>query len=302
VHGLFGHAYRTWASKGSTGIPASQPKPDDDSKEAAHLTSFWRKPKRLVSRRTNSSWTSSTDTLTENATSSSREIFWPQDLLPKALPSARVFTWGYDVDVSQFLSSTSTLSVSQHAETLLSDLSNVRTTYSTRSTKIIFVAHSLGGIVVKKALCSSSTSKTQLSDILRQTAGVCFLGTPHRGSRIASWGKLALDISKLFLQQPNSDIMRSLKDNSETLQYISQEFSRLLVSRSFHIYSFREEYPYHGVMIVDDYSSSIGDGMEDCSTIPSNHRDMTKFRSAEDTGFIRVSAILQRWESEWRSR
>ena len=55
-------------------------------------------------------------------------------------------------------------------------------------------------------------------------------------------------------------------------------------------------------MIVDDYSSSIGDGMEDCSTIPSNHRDMTKFYSMEDTGFIRVSAILQRWESEWRCR
>lgn len=293
VHGLFGHPYRTWA----TGTEIA-PSIDDASSEVDRQTQFWKKPKFLVPyTRRNSSW-STAETLTEN----SNVTFWLQDLLPSVLPSARVFTWGYDANVSQFVSPTSNLSISQQAETFLSDLANVRTTYWTRSTKIIFVAHSLGGIVVKKALCSSATSKTQLGEILRQTAGVCFLGTPHRGARIASWGKLALDMSKVFLRQPNTDLMHALKENSEMLQYISQEFSRLLVERSFHIYSFREEYPYHGVMIVDDYSSSVGDGMEDCSTIPSNHRDMTKFSSAENTGFVRISAILERWESEWRSK
>ena len=153
VHGLFGHPYKTWAGKGATTTSTPdtlRPKFEDGSREATPPTSFWRKPKRLISRRTDLTWASSSETLTEEANSSSQDVFWPQDLLPKAVPSARVFTWGYDVDVGQFLSSSSTLSVSQHAETLLSDLSNVRTTYWTRSTKIIFVAHSLGGIVVKK--------------------------------------------------------------------------------------------------------------------------------------------------------
>lgn len=255
----------------------------------------------MVPRKTDVSSLSSADTLVEDEKVPAVDVFWLQDLLPKALPSARIFTWGYDVDLGKFLLPTSTMSVSQHAETLLSDLSDVRTTYRARSTRIIFVAHSLGGIVVKRALCLSAISKTHLGEVLKHTAGVCFLGTPHRGARVASWGTLALDISKVFLRQPNMDVMRSLKDNSEALQTISQDFGRLLADRTFRIYSFREEYAYHGIMIVDSFSSAVGDGHEDCSTIPSNHRDMTKFASITDTGFVRISGVLKNWEGEWRS-
>jgi hypothetical protein len=273
VHGLFGHPYHTW----STPAPG-QP----------------RKRQRLLSSRKESS-----DPSSHKDGEPPNEIFWLQDILPQALPNARIFTWGYDVRVAKFLSPSSSLSVKQHAETLLSDLVGVRTNFRFRSSKVIFVAHSLGGIVVKKALSLSASSETATGEILRQTAGVCFLGTPHRGARVAYWGSLALDLYKIFGGQPNTNVMETLQENSENLQYITQEFSKLLTRKSFNVYSFREEYPYHGVMIVDDYSSTIGDGMEECSTIPSNHRDMTKFSSAEDTGFRRVLAILEYWQSEW---
>lgn len=32
-------------------------------------------------------------------------VFWPKDLLPKDIPSARVWTWGHDADFFRLLSS-----------------------------------------------------------------------------------------------------------------------------------------------------------------------------------------------------
>ena len=79
----------------------------------------------------------------------SLEIFWPQDLLPQAIPDCRIASWGYNVDLRVSRGSTSTATVFDHARTLLSDLADVRVTEDERKRPIIFVAHSLGGIVVK---------------------------------------------------------------------------------------------------------------------------------------------------------
>jgi hypothetical protein len=60
---------------------------------------------------------------------------------------------------------------------------------------IIFVAHSLGGLLVKALLCSSSRRRADAKregchPIIEKTAGVMFLATPHAGSdrvRIHRW-------------------------------------------------------------------------------------------------------------------
>lgn len=79
----------------------------------------------------------------------SLEIFWPQDLLPHAIPDCRIASWGYNVDLRVTRGSTSTATVFDHARTLLSDLAGMRVTEDERKQPIIFVAHSLGGIAVK---------------------------------------------------------------------------------------------------------------------------------------------------------
>ena len=81
--------------------------------------------------------------------SSPFEVFWPRDLLPSRFPDFRIFTWGYDVDIDHAFSGTSTATVFQHAANLLSDLSDVRVLSEAELRPLFFVAHSLGGIVVK---------------------------------------------------------------------------------------------------------------------------------------------------------
>ena len=53
---------------------------------------------------------------------------------------------------------------------------------------VIFIAHSLGGLLVKQMLRHAQDFGTpQWQAILAQTRGIVFLSTPHSGSDMASW-------------------------------------------------------------------------------------------------------------------
>lgn len=90
---------------------------------------------------------------------------WPQALLPDKLENARILSWGYDSHVSDWKRIVSQNTVTDHANSLLRDLSNYRDddgtvrgygtitlhisklTMTKNDRQIFFVAHSLGGLV-----------------------------------------------------------------------------------------------------------------------------------------------------------
>ena len=77
---------------------------------------------------------------------------WPSDLLSKDFPDARIFTWGYDANVAGFLQQAGGSRITNHAETLVSDIVGERSSNNVKERPIIFVSHSLGGLVVANAL------------------------------------------------------------------------------------------------------------------------------------------------------
>ncbi len=55
------------------------------------------------------------------------DVVWPKDLIPSALPTARILSWGYDAQIVEFWQSTATdHSITIHAKCLISDLAGVR--------------------------------------------------------------------------------------------------------------------------------------------------------------------------------
>ena len=226
------------------------------------------------------------------------DVFWPKDLLPKEIPNIRIFTFGYDVDIAHFnpfAGAAGQASVYQHSKTLLNDLADARESNDENKRPIIFVVHSLGGIVVKDALGQSRAERTHLNRILPATVGVCFLRTPHRGSSTASLGKIAAEFSKALLRHPNSQVLRTLEVNSTELERIGMQFAQILVDQRIKVHSFYEEYPTSGVKVVQNFSYSIGDGLETSSGIPANHSNMTKVSKPTDEGFQRIVKVLRRW-------
>lgn len=98
-----------------------------------------------------------------------------------------MLTYGYDAyDVR--MRGVSLTRLAGHAVNLLNDLSGDREGAGASSRPLIFVAHSPGGLVCKKAiLLSRNNPEDYLQSIFNCTKGVIFIGTPHRGSWMADY-------------------------------------------------------------------------------------------------------------------
>ncbi|OTA67283.1 hypothetical protein K449DRAFT_319566, partial [Hypoxylon sp. EC38] len=79
---------------------------------------------------------------------SAGDVFWPRDFIRDDLEKARAITWGYDANIANAFSYASKESLFGHGETLLADLSRMRRGITR---PLIFICHSLGGLVAKEA-------------------------------------------------------------------------------------------------------------------------------------------------------
>ncbi|CAI6087630.1 unnamed protein product [Clonostachys chloroleuca] len=224
---------------------------------------------------------------------------WPKTILPDRLPTARMLVFGYDA--KWLKDSSSRNRVQEHASNLLASLGRHRGEDGTSSRPIIFVCHSLGGLVCMDALVLSEQQGGQhhLPKIHEQTIGIQFLGTPHQGSDLASWAKL---VSRyLFpIRQTNSDITGVLRQDSEELARIQHSFHLRLQLRpqlglpAISITYFFEELPTPHLGVIVPKESATRPGCNNIG-IHANHSNMTKFEDANDDGFLKVSGELRRY-------
>ncbi|KAI1423216.1 Alpha/Beta hydrolase protein [Xylaria sp. FL1777] len=224
---------------------------------------------------------------------------WPKTLLPPRIPEARVLTFGYDSSVIGFWSGISGNSIAEHSNNLLSALSCFRSDDEFRP--IIFIAHSLGGLVVKDTLLSSRTSpELHLRRILACTRAILFLGTPHHGVDLADIGERLVGFAGLRTARTSQRIVGALRRDSEVLSRIQKGFQELLRSqhkdgtRALEITCFYEELPLMGMAKVVPSESAILDGYLAIG-IHADHWNIARFSSADDPGFIRVLGELRRW-------
>jgi protein SERAC1 len=79
-------------------------------------------------------------------------------------------------------------------------------------------------------LTVSNIAEDHQKKILQCTRAIAFLGTPHRGSGLASLAVFAGNMATPF-KRPNISILKTLTPNSEVLENINHEFHTLLRSR-----------------------------------------------------------------------
>ena len=162
-----------------------------------------------------------------------RDIFWPEDLLPIDFPDARVMTYGYDSHISRFFGGPANQNnIMSHGENLLHRLVGRRSI--TNGRRIIFVVHSLGGIVLKEALRRSRGAVDQNSDLqdtYDSTFAIIFFGTPHRGSDYSNIGLTAANAARAAGLNVIKQLLHNLSISNEYLRMLREEFSRMLESR-----------------------------------------------------------------------
>lgn len=145
-----------------------------------------------------------------------------------------VLVYGYNADVYERSSNNKPCDnfVLQHAQTLVNTLTLHRKDEDTSRNPIIWVAHSLGGILLKRALLYSSDIRVANHEDFRSvfvsTYGIVFLGTPHTGSGLASWARILQKMSDSVVTRPffrsESILLKTLKKDNERLQEINSHF------------------------------------------------------------------------------
>lgn len=91
---------------------------------------------------------------------------------------------------------------------------------------IVFAAHSLGGLVCEEAL-NLSSKRHDLASIWPNTLGIIFMGTPHGGSYLASWGSTVAKYVNIF-HGVNREILGNLQPGSSDLQRTEEDFQHML--------------------------------------------------------------------------
>jgi hypothetical protein len=111
-----------------------------------------------------------------------------------------------------------------------------------------------------------------LKQIERETIGIAFLGTPHRGSDIAPFTKAVANIVKISGKRTNSDILEVLRRNSPVLATVDDTFSNWLrkTTGRFELTCFFEELELPGIGMVVKRESAIITGWPNQS-IHANH-------------------------------
>jgi pimeloyl-ACP methyl ester carboxylesterase len=156
---------------------------------------------------------------------------WPSRWLKEKIPDARIISFGYDADVANWWRQTSTNRITNHADDMVGGLVRLRENTATEDRKIIFVVHSLGGLVTETALSSSRYSPFEhIQQIERNTVGIVFLGTPHLGADAAKWATFASRMLSA-VRQTNVNIVEVLKPDSEMLENIQKNFHSVLRQR-----------------------------------------------------------------------
>ena len=143
---------------------------------------------------------------------------WLRDGLPQDVPKLRSLIYGYD---TKLFKSRSFQDLDDIARSFIASLKELRRTLLPAK-PLVFLAHSLGGIVLKRAIVllahDGNNEEKMISESVR---GLVFFGVPHRGMKIDHF--LAM-----VAKQPNEDLISStLSPKSALLPELDEQFSKI---------------------------------------------------------------------------
>ncbi|KAH8881349.1 hypothetical protein GQ53DRAFT_848361 [Thozetella sp. PMI_491] len=225
------------------------------------------------------------------------ELFWPLTFL--ALEAdiclARTLTFGYNAAFHK--SGDGKTSVLDFAENLLHDLKYSEDangkSLNIGAVPLIFVCHSMGGLVVKEA-CIKGSGRPQFKPIIDAVEAIVFLATPHRGAQVAQLlNKILQSVIITNTKQYVSDLLPTssvLENQAESFRHIAHKFK---------IMSFYETQPTAigfkntKIMLLGKETSVLGYPDEISRGLDADHHNVCKYNSPKDPNYIIVRGALR---------
>ncbi|RFU76310.1 tetratricopeptide-like helical [Trichoderma arundinaceum] len=212
--------------------------------------------------------------------------FWLEDLLARDIPNARIMTYAYISDGVNYRYLVRNVLYGRALD-LVKELGNQRSRDGTSRRPLFFIAHSLGGWIVKRALIISSEAiDAELKDIELSTCGVAFFGTLSPG-RPLSPTPLAHVIrrttsgfdeipsngasSRALSMQPQANDIEWLENQMEAFKAITANLPQL----SFH----ETKQSVDGFVVEQRHSMSGSDGVQ--IGLSATHSGLVQFQGRD---------------------
>ncbi|RDW58735.1 hypothetical protein BP6252_13211 [Coleophoma cylindrospora] len=245
--------------------------------------------------------------------SQDKSYMWLRDDLAKKMPKVRVWLYGYGTS----LSDNSTI---EDVDTFADTLTHLLRTFRgrgddlERAKPLIFIAHSLGGLVFKQAVVSMSNSANLIDQLnLQCIYGALFFGVPSRGL-------LAEDIREMVQDGPQRYIL-SLLDKGFGFRYKEKqhrEFCKAFPYKTSKIIQFFEtrqspsliqnkitkEWERSGPqkLFVTPESATCGRHWETGNNyhvnIETDHSGLVKFEQDDRVWYPKVKGVLEEFAGE----
>lgn len=211
------------------------------------------------------------------------ESFWP-NWLATEFSDCRVYCFGYSSKklAGFFTGEGSSLQdiASIFADALLSR--------NNAAPAILFVCHSLGGLVVKQLVrrCLESAD-SDYQDLGRSVAGVAFMGTPHMGSNVAS---VLTHLLGQFLSKPTKQLVHG----EDTLLELNDSFRTNVSRQALIVFSYYETEKTGGVHIVDKVTANPGLLASEQIAVQSNHINICKPSSQDAPVYKSICRLVKK--------
>lgn len=244
--------------------------------------------------------------------------FWPQEWLPldDAFHDVRIHSFGYPSGLARG----SVLNVRDFSSSLLAAVrdspsmnerssnvgSNLSELFSCRKhtdqyvqAPLIFVTHSMGGLVTKLAYILGRQDSS-FKSVVDRICSIFFLATPHQGAAIAQ------TLSNLLAAVPGSGtrpFVNDLLPLSPMLQSINEDFPR--VCGELQLFSFYETRPMsigiHKLLIVEKNNAVMNLANERRTLLDADHRTAAMYASPNESVYLAVRNALATVVSAQRS-
>ena len=207
--------------------------------------------------------------------------FWPS-WLAGLFPDIATYTLEYDASPSGWLGSTMPI-----ADRAMQTLALLEAKQLLRG-PTIFVAHSLGGLLVKQMIRIAETYQNDAWRVMvKQPLGIVFLATPHSGSRIPDYLGALGSLLRLSVST------RELESNAAPLRDLNLWYRNNARRLAIQTRVFFETQQTGGVRVVDE--SSADPGIEGVFPIPldANHLSICKLDTLDALLFSSVATFVQ---------
>ena len=189
--------------------------------------------------------------------------------------------WSFGYNAAPFEWKGSTMPLFDRASNLLAYLEN----NDIGEHPIIFVTHSMGGLLVKEMLRNAQTFNKKT--VIEQTKGIVFLSTPHTGSHLAN---LVNNIGTFTRKTISVD---ELKSHIPQLRQLNEWYRQNVDSMAINTKVYYETKSIIGVLVVDPDSANPSIKDVQPTATDDDHISITKPKSTDNLVYKGVSRFIK---------